>query len=319
MADKVPDVKLNNGQLMPVLGYGTWNFFKENQVRDALRVAIDIGYRHIDTASVYKTEPEIGEAVEGKIKDGAIKRSDLFITSKLWNTYHDPEWVEFALKKSLKALRTDYLDLYLMHWPFAVDSDDKESFLFEEGLRPSKIKLLDTWRAMEELVLKGLVKSIGLSNFNAEQVGRILNDKNLRVKPVVNQVEIHPYFTNAELVDYCQKVGVVVTAYSPLAKGGEEITEQKPPDTLTDPTIVKIAKRHGKTPAQVVLRWGIDRGYTLVPKSVTPSRIKENFEIFDFSLTPEEVKEINGLNRNYKCITHLMFKDYPEFPFTWLI
>ncbi|ESP00398.1 hypothetical protein LOTGIDRAFT_140773 [Lottia gigantea] len=304
MASKVPNVKLNNGQLMPVLGYGTWNFLKENQIRDAVSVAIDVGYRHIDTASVYKTEPEIAEAVEGKIKDGVVKRSDLFITSKLWSTYHDPEWVEFALKESLKALKTDYLDLYLIHWPFA-DSDDKESFLYEDGLRPSKIKLLDTWRAMEELVLKGLVKSIGLSNFNAEQVGRILNDKDLRVKPAVNQIEIHPYFTNTELVDYCQKVGVVVTAYSPLAKGGENTTEEKP-DTLTDPTIVKIAKKHGKTPAQVVLRWGIDRGYTLVPKSVTPSRIKENFEIFDFSLTPEEVKEINGLSRDYKCAKLLM-------------
>ncbi|KAK6177959.1 hypothetical protein SNE40_012814 [Patella caerulea] len=317
-SSKVPNMQLNSGHEMPVVGYGTFNLFKENEVRDATRVALEVGYRHIDTAWVYKTEAEVGDAITPKIQDGSVKRSDLFITTKLWNTYHHPDDVEEHCRDSLAKLQTDYLDLYLMHWPFAVAAEDKTAWILSESLKPSDIDYIDTWRAMEELVIKGLVKTIGVSNFNIQQLKRLLAADNLRYKPAVNQVEVHPYYTNNELLDYCKQENIVVTAYSPLGKGGAAYTSQPLPNILEDAVVTKLAAKYNKSPAQVVLRWAIGRGYTVVPKSVTPSRIKDNLEIFDFALTEDEIRTISGLDRNFKCVTLDKFKDYPEYPFTWL-
>ncbi|ESP00399.1 hypothetical protein LOTGIDRAFT_238568 [Lottia gigantea] len=292
MANKIPTIKLNTGYDMPVLGYGTFNLFKDNEVRDACKVAIDAGYRHIDTAWVYKTENEVGDAVTSKTEEGVIKRSDLFITTKLWIAFHNPNDVEGACRDSLQKLQTDYLDLFLIHWPFAV--------------------------AMEELVIKGLVRTIGVSNFNLEQLKRLLA-ADLRYKPAVIQVEVHPYFSNSELIEYCKKEGIVVTAYSPLGKGGAKYTSESLPNILTDEVIVKLAEKYKKSPAQIAIRWGLERGYTLVPKSVTPARIKENLKVFDFSLTKEELESINKLDRNFKVVTLDKFKTFPEYPFKWLL
>ncbi|XP_055955990.1 aldo-keto reductase family 1 member B1 [Patella vulgata] len=307
---KIPNIKLNSGFYMPVIGYGTFNSFKENEVRNAARVALEVGYRHIDTAWVYKTEEELGDAITQKIKDGLFERSDLFLASKLWNTHHRPESVEEMCRDSLTSLRTDYLDLYLIHWPFAIKAGEID------GRKPhDDVDFIDTWKAMEELVIKGLVKTIGVSNFNIQQLKRLLA-ADLRYKPAVNQVEVHPYYTNNELLDYCKQENIVVTAYSPLGRGGTDSSGPgKSLNVHEDKTIQKIATKYNKTTAQIVIRWGIDRGYTLVPKSVTPARIKQNIEIFDFSLTEEEVKTISNLNQDFKCVHLNQYKDYPEYPF----
>ncbi|KAK6177956.1 hypothetical protein SNE40_012811 [Patella caerulea] len=312
---KIPSIKLNSGYYMPVIGYGTFNSFKADEVRDATRVVLELGYRHIDTAWVYQTEEEVGDAITPKIKDGSLKRSDLFLATKLWYTYNRPESVERMCRESLKSLQTDYLDLYLIHWPFAVKEGKERGDEFKTRLPNDDVDFIDTWKAMEELVIKGLVKSIGVSNFNIQQLKRLLA-ADLRYKPAVNQVEVHPYYTNNELLDYCKQENIVVTAYSPLGRGAADSSDPyQPANVLVDKTIQKIAAKYNKTAAQVILRWGIDRGYTLVPKSVTPARIKQNIELFDFSLTEEEVKTISNLNQDYKCIHQELYRDHPEYPF----
>ncbi|XP_050399523.1 aldo-keto reductase family 1 member B1 isoform X4 [Patella vulgata] len=315
-ASKIPNVKLNTGVYMPVIGYGAFNTFKENEVRDAARVALEVGYRHFDTAWLYKTEEELSDAITQKIKDGLLKRSDLFLTSKLWNTHHRPESVEEMCRDSLTSLQTDYLDLYLIHCPVAVKGSCKQGDALKTKMPHDDVDFIDTWKAMEELVIKGLVKTIGVSNFNIQQLKRLLSADNLRYKPAVNQVEVHPYYTNNELLDYCKQENIVVTAYAPLGRGMSNSADQfKPANLLVDKTIQKIAAKYNKTAAQVLLRWGVERGYTLIPKSVTPARIKQNIEIFDFSLNEADVETISTLNKWHKCYHLDLYRDHPEYPF----
>ncbi|KAK6177955.1 hypothetical protein SNE40_012810 [Patella caerulea] len=314
-ASKVPNVRLYNGIYMPVLGYGAFNKFKENEVRDAARVALEVGYRHFDTAWVYQTEEELSDAITQRMKDGVLKRSDLFLTSKLWNIHHRPESVERMCRESLKSLKTDYLDLYLIHWPFSVKGSGGKGDDLRTKMPHDDVDFIDTWKAMEELVIKGLVKSIGVSNFNIQQLKRLLA-ADLRYKPAVKGIEVHPYYTNNELLDYCKQANIVVTAYAPLGGGTPDSASPiKPANLLVDKTIQDIAAKYNKTAAQVILRWGVDRGYTLVPKSVTPARIQQNIEIFDFSLNEADVETISSLDKSHKCYNLDLYTDHPEYPF----
>ncbi|XP_030625831.1 aldo-keto reductase family 1 member A1-A [Chanos chanos] len=316
-------VSLSTGQCMPLLGLGTWKS-APGQVKQAVIAALDTGYRHIDCAAVYGNESEVGEALSERLGPGkALKREEVFVTSKLWNTKHHPDDVESACRKSLSDLGLSYLDLYLMHWPMAFERGDEVMPKNPDGtIRYSDLHYRDTWLAMEKLVDQGLVKAIGLSNFNARQMNDILSFA--KHKPVVNQVECHPYLIQTELISHCQSQGVAITAYSPLGSPDRPWAAPGEPTLLQDPRVVTMAKRYGKTSAQVIIRWQVQRGVVCIPKSVTPSRIKENFEVFDFALTEEDMKQIESFNRNERLIVPAVERDgkrvwrdaiHPHFPF----
>ncbi|CAL8070906.1 unnamed protein product [Calicophoron daubneyi] len=290
------NVKLTNGIAVPSIGFGTWGIDSEN-VSNLVEYAASVGYRHVDCAHVYSNEPRIGEAFKSIFNSGLIGREQFFITSKLWNTYHRPELVEKGCQRTLKDLKLDYLDLYLMHWPCSYQPGevpfpkDPDGNILYDSVPPES-----TWKAMEELVSKGLVKAIGLSNFNKSQIERIL--KVARVRPVMLQVESHVGFLNQDIIDFARSVGMAVTAYSPLgsAVGGDQ------QNLLELPVVKEISKHHSKTPAQVLLRHALQRGLIVIPRSSNPSRIDDNISIFDFKLSQDEISRLNAIPRTPRRI-----------------
>ncbi|XP_060516644.1 aldo-keto reductase family 1 member B7-like [Cylas formicarius] len=311
-AEKVPKVTFHNGQTCPVLGFGTWQA-KKNVVGEAVKEAITAGYRHIDCALIYRNETEVGEAIKAKIEDGTVKREDLYIVSKLWNTMHRPDLVEPALKTSLTNLCLDYLDLYLIHWPFAF-KEDGDLFPIDNNrkLALSNADYVDTWKEMEKLNRKGLTKSIGVSNFNWKQLERL--NRVSAVKPVTNQIEIHPYLPQTRLVEFCKSYKMVVTAYSPLGAPARPGVKPSDPVIMDDPIIKGIAQKHNKSAPQVLIRYGIQRGCIVLVKSVTKERIAHNIDVWDFQISDEDMEVLNSLDCNYRTmpfIDAIGHKDYP--------
>lgn len=307
-------VTLNDGHKMPMLGLGTWNS-PPGEVYDAIRTAIDVGYRHFDCAHVYRNEKEVGQAIRSKIDEKVIQREDIFITSKLWNTYHRVDLVEPALKTTLANLQLDYLDLYLIHWPMAFQEGGELFPVDEKGKKIySHVDYLDTWKEMEKMVEKKLTKSIGISNFNSQQVTRVL--KIAKIKPVTNQIECHPYLNQNKLMQFCEERGITITAYSPLGSPNRPWAKPDDPKLLNEPKLQKIADRYGKTVAQILIRYQIDRGNIVIPKSVTKKRIADNFAVFNFELSAEDIALIDKFDCNGRIVSMEDIKDHPHFPFS---
>ena len=277
-----PSFKLSSGGYIPALGFGTYTPVNEpRKGYESVRTALEAGYRHLDCAAFYLNEEEIGNAIYDFLQaNPSVSRKDLFITTKVWNHLHEPEDVEWSLKKSLRELRIDYVDLFLVHWPIACKKD--------ENMRPKKGPdgkfILDeyltqhpeiTWRAMEQLYDQGLAKSIGVSNWTISGLKELL--KHAKVKPSVNQVEIHPFLPNTALLEYCSSQDIVLAAYSPLGKlkAGERLSAV--------PELSAVVERTGFTLAQILIAWGIQRGHVVLPKSFTPERIRSNFQIVQLS------------------------------------
>jgi len=262
----IPDIMLSNGQHIPQFGFGVFQIKPEDTVA-AVSKALDAGYRHIDTAQMYGNEKEVGEAIA---KSG-LDRADVFVTSKLDNDAHQPDDARRAFDESLKVLGVDYLDLFLIHWPLPTRYDGD---------------YVSTWQTLEEFYREGRARSIGVSNFQPRHLRRLHTE--CEIPPAADQIEVNPYLTQDELRGFCAEHQIAVEAWSPLGQG----------NCLSDPTIDAIARRAAKTPAQVVLRWHIERGDIIFPKSVTPERIKENIDIFDFELPGADVEAISALNRD---------------------
>lgn len=257
-------ITLNNGLKMPQLGFGVWQVPNE-EATTAVEKAIEVGYRSIDTAKIYENERGVGKA----IANSNVPREELFITTKVWNTDQGYENTLQAYEESLEKLGLTYVDLYLIHWP-----------------TPEYDQYVETYQALEKLYKDGRVRAIGVCNFNVEHLERIIAE--CEVVPVVNQVECHPYLQQCELKDFCDQHHIYLEAWSPLMQGGK---------VLQDPVITKIAEKYQRTPAQVVLRWHLQSNHIVIPKSVTPSRMEQNFAVFDFELTPEDMKAIKALDR----------------------
>ncbi|XP_057667187.1 aldo-keto reductase family 1 member B1-like [Diorhabda carinulata] len=310
---KVPTVKFYNGKEIPIFGLGTWKS-KPGEVTQAVKDAIKIGYRLIDCAYVYGNEKEVGEALSAVFAEGIVKREDVFITSKLWNTFHRPDLVEKALKETLTNLKLDYLDLYLIHWPMAYKEEAELFPRREDGtIIFSDVDYVDTWKELEKLQEKGLVKSIGLSNFNEKQIERVLSIA--KIKPVNLQVECHPYLNQKKLIDFCKSKGITVTAYSPLGSPDRPFAKPGDVELLKDPKLTDIAAKYNKSPAQILLRFQVDRGIIVIPKSVNKNRLQQNFDIFDFTLSSEDLAVLDSFNCNGRILKLEAAIGHPHHPF----
>lgn len=300
-------IPLATGAQLPTIGLGLWkveNALAPKLVEEAAR----IGYRHFDCASDYGNEAEAGVGLHNVLQSGLCKRDELWVTSKLWNTNHAPEHVRAACERSLRDLQLDYLDLYLIHFPIALayvpPSERYPAGWFHDlnaanpKMAPARVPIAETWRAMEELVAAGLVRNIGVSNFGVSLLRDLLSYAN--ILPAILQIELHPFLTQEKLVRFCREENIAVTAFSPLgAASYYQLGMAKQDESvLNQPTIIAAAERHQKSPAQIALRWGIQRGTAVIPKSSRIDRLRENLAIFDFELSPEEMSAISALNRN---------------------
>jgi diketogulonate reductase-like aldo/keto reductase len=296
----------NNGNSIPTLGLGTWRS-EVHKVGDAVEYALtSAGYKHIDCASIYGNEKEIGEVFNKVFSAGEIKREEIFITSKLWNTNHHPEHVEQACRKTLEDLQLEYLDLYLIHWGIAFEYGENPEPVRNGDAKTEPVALYQTWKAMEQLVEKGLVKSIGVANYTAPMILDLLSYA--KIKPVTNQIEVHPYNAQTELVEYCNKHQIHVTAYSPLGSAGGDAARP-----LEDAVITKLATKYGKSPAQVLIKWSLQRGLIVIPKSSNPTRITENSQVTDFELSEADMTTISALNKNHRFVNPSEWWGIPYF------
>jgi 2,5-diketo-D-gluconate reductase A len=261
----VPDIELNDGARIPQLGVGVFQI-KAEETASAVKAALETGYRHIDTAEMYGNEREVGQGV----RDAGVDRADVYITSKLNNGFHEPDDARRAFDGTLDALGSDYVDLFLIHWPLPTLYDGD---------------FVSTWRVLEEFARDGRARSVGVSNFQTAHLDRLA--KEASIVPAVNQIEVHPYFTNEEVRAYGREHGIATEAWSPIAQG----------KVLDDPVVERIAKGVNKSPAQVVLRWHIQRGDIVFPKSVSPDRMRSNFELFDFELNDSDMDALSALDK----------------------
>ena len=286
---------------MPALGLGTWKS-EPDEVYRAVRSAIEVGYRHIDCAAIYQNEHEIGRALSDAFGAGDAKREEMWITSKLWSDSHAPEHVRPALQTSLRKLELDYLDLYLIHWPVALRHGTEFPRGPDDFLPLSEVSLESTWEAMLKVAEQGLAREVGVSNFSKRKIERVRDATGQT--PAVNQIELHPYLQQEVLVAACKELGVAVTAYSPLGSPDSAAMMGRDDDVLLtqQPTIVQIAEAHGATPGQILIAWALARETSVIPKSVNPERIAENWAASDLTLTLADMTAIAALHRHHRMI-----------------
>jgi diketogulonate reductase-like aldo/keto reductase len=306
----VPARELNTGAAIPAIGLGTFGSdnYDNETIAGAVRTAVRMGYRHIDCASVYGNEQEIGGALADLFSEGTVRREELWITSKVWNDRHDD--VSGSCRDTLRDLRLDYLDLYLVHWPFpnhhakgvTVDSRDPHAvpYIHENYMK--------TWRAMEQLVDEGLVRAIGTSNMTRPKMELLLRD--CRIRPAVNEMELHPHFQQPALFDYILSEGIVPIGFSPLGSPGRPERDRTPEDTspMEDSVILEIARAHGVHPAAVCLKWGVQRGGVVIPFSVKPEKMLSNLSaVTGDPLTAQEMEAIRGVDKNCRLVKGQVF------------
>lgn len=308
-----PLLTLNDGKSIPAFGLGTWLGFsngggrvtpKGDEIEKAVEWAIDAGYRHFDTAHIYDTEAQVGRALKKKIEQNDVKREELFITTKLWNDKHAKDDVVPALKKSLSTLNLEYVDLYLIHWPISLYSNGSLS----------DVDYLETWQGMIEAQVQGLTKSIGVSNFNQQQLDRLISLSS--IKPAVLQVEINLNLQQPALLAYCRSQNIKVTGYTPFGSlFHNKAKADAPPPRTDDQNLLRIADKYNKTVPQIALRYLVDLGVIPIPKSITKSRVEQNIQIFDFTLDQKEKDLLRGFDRNYRTIFLNKWKVSPFYPF----
>jgi len=286
---------------MPALGLGTWKS-EPHEVYQAVRSAIEVGYRHIDCAAIYLNEEEVGRALTDAFRAGDATREEVWVTSKLWNDSHAPEQVGTALQTSLNKLQLEYLDLYLIHWPVALRHGTELPRGPQDFLPLSEVPLAATWEAMLNLSGQGLARQVGVSNFSIRKIEQLI-DATGQI-PAVNQVELHPYLQQDALVAACKELGVAVTAYSPLGSPDSAAMMGRHDDLLLTqhPTITQIAEAHGATPGQVLIAWALARGTSVIPKSVNPKRIAENCAARELTLAPADMATIAALDRHQRMV-----------------
>uniref|UniRef100_W6NEF0 Aldo keto reductase domain containing protein n=1 Tax=Haemonchus contortus TaxID=6289 RepID=W6NEF0_HAECO len=307
-----PTITLSNGIKMPQVGLGTWQS-PPAEAKAAVKTAIETGYRLIDTAACYENEEAVGEAIKELIQAGKIKRDEIFITTKLWATHFHPDDVEGAARESLRRLQLDYVDLYLAHAPTCFNQD--------MTAQNHSVTVQDVWRGLEGVYNKGLAKAIGVSNWSSEQIERVM--KSAKV-PIHNcQVELHIYWPQHGLHEICKKHNISVTSYASLGSPGRvnfkaegvKVVWEPAPSCMEDPNVKKLAEKYSKTPAQILLRYVMDRNIAVIPKSVHSERIVENFKLFDFSLTAEDIKLLESSKHRQRLFLHDYMEGHPEDPF----
>jgi diketogulonate reductase-like aldo/keto reductase len=262
--NQIPNITLNNGLNIPQVGLGVWQAAEGAEVENAVQSALESGYRLIDTAAIYGNEKGVGKAM----KTSGVPREEIFLTTKLWNAHHEYDAALRAFDESLQKLDTDYVDLYLIHWPL-----------------PMEGKFTQAWKALEKIYADGRARSIGVSNFKPAHLDTLLVES--EIVPAVNQIELHPMLTQRETRDYCAPHNIIIESYSPIMRGGE---------ILENELISGLAQKYSKTPAQIVLRWHVQNGFIVIPKSVNAERIKENIDLFDFELTEDDVQQIDAMD-----------------------
>ncbi|CAD6189443.1 unnamed protein product [Caenorhabditis auriculariae] len=311
---KIPTVKLSNGVEMPIIGLGTWQSSPE-EVKAAVKAAVHLGYRLIDTAAVYQNEEAIGDAVHELIEESVVKREDLFITTKAWTSdLGSKEALESALRGSLKKLRLEKVDLYLAHMPAAFNADCSQHL--------KDVSVEDVWAAFEHVYNLGLTRAIGVSNWSDEQIERV---QKIAKVPIHNsQDELHLYFAQHKHQEVCKKHNISLTSYATLGSpgrvnfslpGGQKLNWAPAPSELEDANVKALAEKYHKSPAQILLRYALDRDIAIIPKSVNESRIKENFALFDFKLTQDEIKKLESAGHNQRLFLQDFMIDHPEDPF----
>ncbi|XP_062066989.1 prostaglandin-E(2) 9-reductase-like [Lepus europaeus] len=320
MDPKHQRVALNDGHSIPVLGLGTYapDAVPKSEAGEATKIAIDVGYRHIDSSHAYQNEEEVGLGIRSKIADGTVKREDIFYTSKLWCTFFRPELVRTGLEQSLKKLQLDYVDLYLMHFPVAMKPGKELYPKDEQGkIIYDIVDICATWEALEKCKDAGLAKSIGVSNFNRRQLEMILKKPGLKYKPVCNQVECHPYLNQSKLLDFCKSKDIVLVAYGALGSSRDpKWVDQSYPVLLEDPVICALAKKHQRSPALIALRYQLQRGVVVLAKSFIEKEIKENIQMFEFQLSSEDMETLDGLNKNLRYYPADIVAEHPNYPFS---